>query len=359
MATGIVGLKRAEQADSAWGQPREYEQVTKEYDVVVVGAGPAGLTAGLYTGRARLKTIILDRMGPGGQLLNTELIEDYTGFKSITGMEMAQLFEEHAREFGAGWEYGEVVEIWSDGRWKYARTADEELYRAKVIIVATGGMPRKLGVPGEQELAGRGVSYCAICDGAFFKGQPLAVVGGGDSAVEEATFLTRYASRLYLIHRRGEFRAQKVLQDRALNNPTIQPVLHSVVEEIGGSDKVEWLRVRNLQTGTETRLSVGGVFIYVGFQPNSGIFRDPVQTDPLGFIITDEKMETSIPGIFCAGDVRAQYVRQITNAVGDATTAAIAATRYIEALDADLHASPDVIDQETEAALRGIAEQYP
>src|SRR5581483_8013565 len=194
--------------------------VTKEYDVVIVGAGPAGLTAGLYTGRARLKTIILDRMGPGGQLLNTELIEDYTGFKSITGMEMAQLFEEHAREFGAGWEYGEVVEIWSDGRWKYARTADEELYRAKVIIVATGGMPRKLGVPGEQELAGRGVSYCAICDGAFFKGQPLAVVGGGDSAVEEATFLTRYASRLYLIPRRGEFRAQKVLQDRA---STTQP----------------------------------------------------------------------------------------------------------------------------------------
>ena len=307
--------------------------VTKEYDVVIVGAGPAGLTAGLYAGRARLKTVILERMGPGGQLLNTELIEDYTGFKSITGMEMANLFEEHAREHGAEWEYGEVAEVWSEGYWKVVRTTDDERYRAKAVIVASGGMPRKLGVPGEAELAGRGVSYCAICDGAFFKGQPLAVVGGGDSAVEEATFLTRYASTLWLIHRRDEFRAQQVLQDRALAQPNLTPIFNTVVEEIGGGDKVEWARLRNLKTGEVSRLEIGGIFIYVGFQPNSRIFRDPVATDPLGFVITDEKMETSIPGIFCAGDVRAQYVRQITNAVGDATTAAIAATRYIEALE--------------------------
>jgi thioredoxin reductase (NADPH) len=331
----------------------------KDYDVLVVGAGPAGLTAGLYTGRARLRTLILERMGPGGQLLNTDLIEDYTGFKSITGFEMATLFEEHAREFGAEWEYGEVEEIWSEGHWKLARTTDGEVYRAKALIVTSGGMPRKLGVPGEAEFAGKGVSYCAICDGAFFKGQPLAVVGGGDSAVEEATFLTRYASVLYLIHRRDDFRAQQVLKDRALSNPKIRTIWHTVVEEIGGHEKVEWLRLKNLETGEESRLEVGGVFIYVGFQPNSRMFRDPIKTDALGFIVTDDKMETSLPGIFCAGDVRAQYVRQITNAVGDATTAAIAATRYIEALEDDPKLNDAALEARTEAALRATATQHP
>ena len=307
-------------------------QLTNDYDVIVVGAGPAGLTAGLYTGRARLKTMILERMGPGGQLLNTELIEDYTGFKSITGLEMANLFEEHAREHGGVWSYGEVAEIWSEGRWKFVRTTDDELYRAEAVIVTSGGMPRKLGVPGELEFAGRGVSYCAICDGAFFKGQPLAVVGGGDSAVEEATFLTRYASTLTIIHRRDTFRAQKVLQDRLLSNPKTIPIWNSTVEEIGGTEKVEWARVRNLVTGETSQIDIGGIFIYVGFEPNSGFFRDPIKMDELGFVYTDEKMETSIPGIFCAGDVRHQFVRQITNAVGDATIAAIAATRYLEEL---------------------------
>jgi thioredoxin reductase (NADPH) len=335
------------------------EQGSRDYDVVVIGAGPAGLTAGLYAGRARLRTVMLERMGPGGQLLNTELIEDYTGFKSITGMEMANLFEEHAREHGATWEYGEVEALWSEGRWKVVRTADGEEYRAKAVIVCSGGMPRKLGVPGEAEFAGRGVSYCAICDGAFFKGQALAVVGGGDSAVEEATFLTRYASTLSLIHRRDEFRAQKVLQDRALAQKNLRPIYHTVVEEIGGGDRVEWMRLRNIQTGEQWQQSVGGVFIYVGFEPNSGFFRDPVEKDPMGFVITDEKMETSIPGIFCAGDVRAQYVRQITNAVGDATTAAIAATRYIEALDHNPKADLAEIERETEAALKAGAAQYP
>src|SRR2546423_7017940 len=219
--------------------------MARDYDVIVVGAGPAGLTAGLYTGRARLTTVILDRMGPGGQLLNTDLIEDYTGFKSITGFEMATLFDEHAREFGAEVEYGEVEEVWSEGHWKLARTTDGDVYRGKAVILTSGGMPRKLGVPGEAEFAGKGVSYCAICDGAFFKGQPLAVVGGGDSAVEEATFLTRYASQMYAVHRRAEFRAQKVLQDRLFANPIVQPVWNSVVEEIGGGEKVEWMRLRD------------------------------------------------------------------------------------------------------------------
>jgi thioredoxin reductase (NADPH) len=226
------------------------------------------------------------------------------------------------------------VAIEARGNRRVVRTDDGTEYVGKTVIVSTGGLPRKLGVPGEQELAGRGVSYCAICDGAFFKGQVLAVIGGGDSAVEEATFLTRYGQKVYIIHRRDEWRAQKLLQDRALSNPKIEPIWNTVVEEIGGKDKVEWLRVKDVQTGEERRLEAGGVFIYVGFMPNSQIFDPSVPRDPQGFIVTDDKMELNVPGIYVAGDVRSQYVRQISNAVGDATTAAVAATRYIEELDA-------------------------
>jgi thioredoxin reductase (NADPH) len=306
-----------------------------EWDVVIVGAGPAGMAAALYTGRARLRTLILDRMGAGGgQLLNTELIEDYPGFKSITGEGMARAFEEQILQFGVEITWGEVVGIETRGNRRVVRTDDGTEYVAKAVIVCTGGLPRKLGVPGEQELAGRGVSYCAICDGAFFKGEVLAVVGGGDSAVEEATFLTRYAQKVYLIHRRGDWRAQRLLQERALSNPKIEPIWHTIVEEIGGNEKVEWLRIKDVQTGDERRLDAGGVFIYIGFMPNSQIFDTDVPRDAQGFIVTDDRMEIPAPGIYVAGDVRSQYVRQISNAVGDATTAAVAATRYIEELDA-------------------------
>lgn len=310
------------------------------WDVIIVGAGPAGMAAALYTGRARLKTLLLDRAGfGGGQLMNTELIEDYPAIKSITGRGMADDMAEQIREFGVEITYGEVVGFEARGNRRVVKIEDGTEYVAKTIIISTGGLPRKLEVPGELEFAGGGVSYCAICDGAFFKGQVLAVVGGGDSAVEEGTFLTRYAEKVYIIHRRDEWRAQKLLRDRALANPKIVPVWNSVVEEIGGSEeglrkKVEWLRLRDVQTGEETRLEVGGVFIYVGFMPNSDIFGHEFVKDPQGFIVTDDKMETPIPGIYVAGDVRSQYVRQISNAVGDATTAAVAATRYIEELDA-------------------------
>jgi thioredoxin reductase (NADPH) len=306
-----------------------------EWDVIIIGAGPAGMAAALYTGRAKLRTLILDRMGAGGgQLLNTELIEDYPGFKSITGEGMARAFEEQIQQFGVEITWGEVVGIEARDNRRVVRTDDGAEYVGKAVIVCTGGLPRKLGVAGEQELAGRGVSYCAICDGAFFKGEVLAVVGGGDSAVEEATFLTRYAEKVYIIHRRGEWRAQKLLQERALANPKIEPIWHATVEEIAGSDKVQWLRLKDLRTGEERRLEAGGVFIYVGFMPNSQIFGPEIPRDPQGFIITDDKMEIPIAGVYVAGDVRSQYVRQITNAVGDATTAAVAATRYIEELDA-------------------------
>lgn len=336
--------------------------MVRKTDVVVVGAGPAGLTAALYTGRAKLETIVLEKMGPGGQLLNTELIEDYTGFKSITGQEMAQVFEEHALEFGAQIEYGTVTEIYTDGHEKVIQTEEGDEYRAKAVIVCTGGIARKLGVPGELEFAGKGVSYCAICDGAFFKDQVLAVVGGGDSAVEEATFLTRYASEVLLIHRRDEFRAQKVLLERALAQDKIRPILSSVVEEIGGSKLVEWIRVKDLKTGQTRQVPVGGVFVYVGFSPNSEVFRDAIEKDELGFVRTDEKMETSIPGIFVAGDVRVQFVRQITNAVGDATVAAIAATKWLEALEDEERKGTQLSEAELEAeesaAMQASGQQW-
>jgi thioredoxin reductase (NADPH) len=306
-----------------------------DWDVVIVGAGPAGMAAALYTGRAKLKTLLLDRAGMGGgQLMNTELIEDYPAIKSITGSDMATAFEEQIREFGVEITYGEVVGVEARGNRRVVKMEDGEEYVTRTVIVSTGGMPRKLGVPGEAEFAGRGVSYCAICDGAFFKGQILSVVGGGDSAVEEATFLTRYAEKVYIIHRRGEWRAQKLLQERALANPKIVPIWNTVPEEIGGEQKVEWLRLRDVNTNAEQRIPVGGVFIYVGFLPNSQIFGDEFPKDAQGFLITDDKMETPVPGLYVVGDVRSQYVRQISNAVGDATTAAVAATRYIEEIDA-------------------------
>ncbi|MFN0071105.1 MAG: thioredoxin-disulfide reductase [Chloroflexota bacterium] len=324
----------------------------KTTDVVIVGAGPAGLTAALYTGRGNLGTIIVEKMGPGGELLNTELIEDYPGLKSITGHEMAQIFEEQALEFGATIEYGTVTEIYSDGKEKVVKTDEGDEFRAKAVIVCSGGTPRKLEVPGEAELAGRGVSYCAICDGAFFKGQVLAVVGGGDAAVEEATFLTRYASKVLLIHRRDKLRAERVLQERLFANEKIEVIWNTVVEEISGDGKVERIKTRNTVEGTESTIDVGGIFIYVGFDPTSNIFRDPIELDEMGFIITDDKMETSQPGIFCAGDVRHQFVRQITNATGDATTAAVAVTRLLESLQDEQRGS-------AEPGLTATAGQYP
>jgi thioredoxin reductase (NADPH) len=329
-------------------------RATDDWDVIIVGGGPAGMAAALYTGRARLRTLVLDRAGVGGgQLMNTELIEDYPGFRSITGADMAQAFEEQIKAFGSDITWGEVVAIEPRGNRRVVRTDDGTEYVGKAVIVSTGGLPRKLGVPGEEELAGRGVSYCAICDGAFFKHQVLAVVGGGDSAVEEATFLTRYAERVYIIHRRGEWRAQKLLQERALANPLIEPIWNSVVDEIGGTDKVEWLRLTDLTTGEQRQVELGGVFIYVGFMPNSQIFGPEYPKDDQGFVLTNDRMETPVPGVFVAGDVRSQYVRQISNAVGDATTAAVAATRYIEELDAGVEpALAEAVEASTLEASR-------
>jgi thioredoxin reductase (NADPH) len=296
-------------------------------DVLIVGAGPAGLAAALYTARSKLDTLVLERGAPGGQLLNTELIEDYPGFERVTGLELAERMSRHTAQFGAEIAYGNVASIGREDGLLTVET-DDERHLARSVIVTSGGLPKKLGVPGELELAGRGVSYCALCDGAFFQDQVLAVVGGGDSALEEGDFLTRYASKLYLIHRRDRFRAQDIYIEKVRANRKIELVLNAQTIEIGGGDKVRWIDVE--QEGNPRRIEVGGAFIFIGFVPNSGFFREHVEHDPAGYLLTDFEMRTSIPGVFAAGDVRAQLSRQITTAVGDATTAAVAANRYLE-----------------------------
>ncbi|MGH7611070.1 MAG: thioredoxin-disulfide reductase, partial [Candidatus Dormibacteria bacterium] len=305
----------------------------REYEIAVVGAGPAGLTAALYAGRALKRTLLLEERIPGGELLNTEDVEDYPGFASIKGPELASKMADHALSFGAELVSARVVAIvaQADG-WKRIELEDGEPYLARAVIVTAGGHPRKLQVAGEEEFAGRGVSYCAVCDGAFFKGQHLAVVGGGDAAAEEATFLTRYASRVTLVHRRQEFRAQPLLVERARQNGKIDFLLDRTVEEVVGErGKVQSLRLRHLPSGREEALEVGGVFIFIGFIPNTGLVRGHLKHDAQGYYLTDANMETSLPGIYAAGDVRAQLTRQVTTAVGDATTAALAATKQVEA----------------------------
>ena len=304
----------------------------KEFDVVIVGAGPGGLTSGLYSSRSNLKAVCIEKLMPGGQIANTEMVEDYPGFEMIGGAELAKKMEDHARKFGLEIADDNITEIYVDGRYRVAK-GDYDEYRAKAIIVATGGQPRKLDIPGEMEFAGRGVSYCAICDGAFFKNQVIAVVGGGDSAVEEGTFLTKYGSKVYIIHRREELRAQKVIQDRAFKNPKIEFILGSVVEEIYGNNKVESMLVRNVKTNETKHIDIWAIFPFVGFVPNSNIFREAIRCDNMGYIITSDSMETSIKGVFAIGDVRKQLCKQVTNAVGDGTTAAVAAFKYIEAWD--------------------------
>jgi thioredoxin reductase (NADPH) len=250
----------------------------------------------------------------------------------IGGAELAMKFEQHARKFGLEIITDNVTEIYSDGRYKIVKADDDE-YRARAVIVATGGNPRHLGVPGEEELAGKGVSYCAVCDGAFFKEEIIAVVGGGDAAVEEAGFLTKFGKKVYIIHRRDKLRAQKIVQDRAFKNEKLEFIWDSTVEKISGKDKVESVTIKNVKTGEARDLSVGAVFPFVGFVPNSNIFRDEIKRDEIGYIITDEFMETSIKGIWAIGDVRKQLCKQITNAVGDGTTAAVAADKYLETWD--------------------------
>jgi len=304
-----------------------------DYDVIIVGGGPAGLAAALYTARMDLKTVVIDRGPLGGQLLNTELIEDYPGFESVLGSDLAMKMGDHARKFGVEIrDFEPVKEIDVEGTNKVVRLESGDELRAPALILAAGGLPRYLEVSGEKEFWGRGVSYCAVCDGAFFRGQELAVVGGGDAAVEEGDFLTRYASKVYILHRRSELRAQPILVDRARNNGKIEFIFDAHVKGIEGDAKVQ--RIRYEQHGETKELAVGGVFIFIGFVPNSKLLKVHVDHDEAGYINTDRNMRTSVEGIWAVGDVRAQLTKQIATAVGDGTTAAVAASAYITALKA-------------------------
>src|ERR1700750_57501 len=281
---------------------------TFTYDVVIVGAGPAGMCAGMYAGRSMLKSVVLERGFPGGELLNTELIEDYPGFEHILGHELAQKFSDHAAKFGAEFKTGVIVECVTkraDGKFE-TRTESGDSYVSPAVIVTAGGTPIKLGIPGELEYAGKGVSYCAICDGAFFKKHTIAVIGGGDAATEEADFLTGYADKVYLIHRRDSWRASKILQARLFENPKIEVIWDTVVDRIEADAQglVHSLRLRNVRTDAERDLAATGIFIFVGFRPNTGIIVDHVRHDAMGYLLTDANMETSIQGLFAAGDVR-------------------------------------------------------
>jgi thioredoxin reductase (NADPH) len=302
-----------------------------DFDLIIVGGGPAGLTAGLYAARANMSAVLFEEKGLGGEILNTELVEDYPGFERITGRELGEKMASHAMKFGLRIDLTGVKEIRDAGLWKNVQLVDGTTHRAMAVIVAVGGEPTKLAVPGEQDFHGRGVSYCAVCDGAFFKGADLAVVGGGDSAFQEGLFLTRFARKLYLIHRREGYRAQAILQDRLLASDKVEPIVPAQVRRIGGEGQVEWLDYE--RDGKIERLPLQGVFVFIGFQPlGKRLFPDHIEHDKNGYLITDQYMRTSIPGVYAVGDTRAQLAKQLTTAAGDATTAALHAERYVEEL---------------------------
>lgn len=301
-----------------------------KYDCIIIGAGPAGMTAALYAARANLKTLLLERGIPGGQMNNTAEVENYPGFDSILGPDLALKMYDGINQFGVEHGYGNVVEVKDHQDYKEVIT-DDAIYEAKVVIIATGCEHRNLEVPGEAEYSGRGVSYCAVCDGAFFRNKKLIVVGGGDSAVEEAIYLTQFADEVKIVHRRDALRAQKIIQDRAFANEKISFIWDSVVEEIKGDDqKVTGVQIKNVKTGETYEEAADGVFIYVGLIPLTQAFTSLGITDDAGWIVTDERMQTKIPGILACGDARQKHLRQITTAVGDGGIAGQQAYQYIE-----------------------------
>lgn len=304
----------------------------KIYDVVIIGAGPAGMTAAVYTSRANLSTLMIERGIPGGQMANTEEVENYPGFDHILGPELSTKMFDHAKKFGAEYAYGDVSEIIDGEEYKIIKSGAKE-YKARAIILSTGAEYKKMGVPGEKELGGRGVSYCAVCDGAFFKQKNLLVIGGGDSAVEEGVYLTRFADKVTIVHRRDQLRAQKILQDRAFANEKIDFIWNATVKEIHEANgKVGSVTLVSTVDGTETEVQADGVFVYIGMVPLTAPFASLGILNDAGYIVTNEKMETAIPGIFAAGDVRDKMLRQIVTATGDGSVAAQSAQHYIEEL---------------------------
>ncbi|MCA1065129.1 thioredoxin-disulfide reductase [Rossellomorea sp. AcN35-11] len=304
----------------------------KIYDVIIVGAGPAGMTAAVYTSRASLSTLMLERGVPGGQMANTEEVENYPGFDHILGPDLSNKMFDHAKKFGAEYAYGDIKEIVDGEEYKIVKTGSKE-FKARAVIITTGAEYKKIGVPGEKELGGRGVSYCAVCDGAFFKGKDLVVVGGGDSAVEEGVYLTRFANKVTIVHRRDELRAQKILQQRAFDNDKVDFIWNHTVKEINDKDgKVGSVTIVSTENGEETDFQTDGVFIYIGMLPLTKPFANLGIINSEGYIETNEQMETKVPGIFAAGDVREKQLRQIVTATGDGSIAAQTAQHYIEEL---------------------------
>ena len=299
-----------------------------DYDVVIIGAGPAGLAAGLYAARARRRTMVIERKVTGGQIALTSEVENYPGIESVNGFELAQAMHRQAEKHGVETAYADVTAIDQDGQYHVVRTS-EGAYRARTVIVTGGADYDRLGVPGEERLTGFGVSYCATCDAAFFKDQTVAVVGGGDAAMDEALFVARYASKVYVVHRRDTLRASAILQERAFAEPKLEFVWNTVVEEILGDGAVTGLRLRDTKSGAASELAVAGVFIFIGMTPNSGYLRGKVKMDAGGHVIVNEWMETEVPGLYAAGDIRANSARQAVTAAGDGATAAIRADHYI------------------------------
>jgi thioredoxin reductase (NADPH) len=299
-------------------------------DLVIIGAGPAGLTSALYAARSRLKILLVERLAPGGQIALSDSIENYPGYpEGINGMELVSKMKAQIDALGVPIRQGEVRGLEEDGTLKVVYI-DSDWVESKTVIVASGASFKRLGVPGEDELIGKGISFCATCDAPFYKDQMVAVVGGGDTAVQEALYLTRFAKKVYLIHRRKKLRAAKILQERVFQNDKVEIIWSSVVEEVLGDSLVDGVKLRNLESGEKQELSVAGLFLFIGIRPNSGFLKGTVDLDAEGFVITMENMETSIPGIFAAGDVRRKLLRQVSTAVGDGATAAHAAERYLE-----------------------------
>ncbi|MGB9857380.1 MAG: thioredoxin-disulfide reductase [Dictyoglomaceae bacterium] len=309
---------------------KEEEKIEPEQDVIIIGGGPAGLTAGIYAGRSRLRTLLIEESLLGGLAALTAVIENYPGFpEGITGEELSRRLEEQARKFGTKILEASVLELRLNGNWKIVETT-KGTFKAPAVIICTGTKPKKLGVPGEKEFLGKGVSYCAVCDGAFFTGKKVAVVGGGDSAVEEALYLARLAEEVIIIHRRDTLRAEKITQEKAFANPKIKFLWSHIVKAIEGEKKVERLILEDLKTKEEKVLPIDGVFIYIGLSPQTELYVSLLKLDSNGFIITDENMHTSVPGIFAAGDIRAKSLRQIVTALADGAIAASEAGKYLE-----------------------------
>jgi thioredoxin reductase (NADPH) len=304
------------------------------FDVIIVGGGPAGLTAALYNSRSGRKVLMIEKIAAGGQIFITAEIENYPGIDRISGPELSGIMESQALKFGTRLEFDEVERIIDSGdNFKHVTTAGGKTYRAPVVILSTGAKYKDIGVPGEELYRGKGVSNCATCDGAFYKGLEVAVVGGGDTAVEEGDYLTRFASRVHIIHRRDKLRACKIAQDRAFKNPKINFILDTVVEEIkGGTKGVEKLALANVKTGAKSELNVSGAFIFVGFNPNTSFLKGFVEMDSQNYIITDKYMNTSRKGVFACGDCIQKSLRQVVTAAGDGAVASDSAEHYLESL---------------------------